>query len=130
LVLLKGIDDEVSASHIAQVAEEINEPVGTILRRLQKFAPLGLSLPAADPDKLADLTVTQNDLALLSMNMDGTSPWIKKEVSLGHIARAAGTLNEPVAAVFRTLQRFIPLGLILPPTDPNQIADLTITQKD
>lgn len=110
LVLFLGIENEISAGHIARIANRLNEPVGTALRRLQQFASLGFVLPAADPDQFADLIVTHNDLILLSKNLDEMSPWIDKEVSSGHIIKAAEKLNEPVETILQRIQRFAPLG--------------------
>jgi hypothetical protein len=47
---------------------------------------------------------------MLSKNLDEMSPWIDKEVSSGHIIKAAEKLNEPVETILQRIQRFAPLG--------------------
>jgi hypothetical protein len=83
-------------------------------RRYNRFVPLVPELPNWDPDVLEGITPEANDLVLLSVSLQGGSPWVT-EVSPEHITEAANALGVPKAAVVRALKKYEPLGITLPP---------------
>jgi len=105
---------EVPAVHLMLAAQKLGEPVGATLRRLQRFAPLGLALPPIDPNCL-DMTVSQEDLIMLSRDLDGRAPWCTGSISLEHAWRVADELGEPWEQTLSRLHRLATLAGIESP---------------
>jgi hypothetical protein len=132
LFLLSGPSSEAwpkihaSVGRIACAAFEAEKPVGEILQRLQRFSKLGLMMPRIDPNQFNELMVTEDDLILLSddynkgLHTDDVS-WLDQKVSTVNIRKAAKKLNKPVEVILKRLQKFAPLGLIVPTSMENEL---------
>lgn len=73
---------------------------------------------------------TQEDMIIFSKNLDGEAPWFKEKIPNWHIVRASVALNETLAATLKRLQRFIPLGVEVPETNPDSLGDFIVNQDD
>ena len=100
------ITGKVLGSRILRVSEKLNEPVGNLLRRFQKYASLGITIPDVEPDLFEDVTASKQDLILISKNLNGKSPWIEKEIPISHILNASEKLNETFENVLKQLQKY------------------------
>lgn len=108
---------------IAQTAVRTGQSIATILERLRKFVLVGLQLVDVDQTFWGGLSVTQDDLILLSRDLNGYPPWLQGEVSKRHVFQAAFKLKQPIEAILTRLRQFQPLGLILPQGDPKTWQD-------
>lgn len=125
---LEGI---VPPSHILKAAQEFGEPVGAIVERLRRLAPLGIALPDINDAAVATLSVDEQDIWLLPRDLDGSAPWREGVVPPGHILKAAQEFAAPVADIVARLRRLAPLGITLPPDDVlNAVATLTVDERD
>jgi hypothetical protein len=60
------INFQIPPAHIVLAAAHLEEPIAVTLKRLQRFAPLGLEVSEVNPDSLGDLTASEEDLIALS----------------------------------------------------------------
>jgi hypothetical protein len=123
-------ENQISAAQVVLVAERLSEPTVATLKRLERFVPLGLEIPNAEPQLLDNLSTTPEDSIALSKNLDGKSPLPKNQMSVTHLVRAAERLNEPIHKTFKRLERFALLGLEVPNVNPQLLDSLSITSED
>jgi hypothetical protein len=123
---------QISPAHIVLAAARLEEPIAVTLKRLQKFAPLGLEVSEANPETLGDLMVSEEDLIALSRELEEKEkrPWPKKRMPPTQVVLASAHLNEPVAQTLKRLQKFTPLGLEVPEVEPESLGDLSATPED
>jgi hypothetical protein len=122
----------IPPAHIVLAAAHLEEPIAVTLKRLQRFAPLGLEVSQVNPDSLGDLTASEDDLIALSKKLEEKKKraWDKKRMPPAQIVLASARLNEPVAETLRRLQKFTPLGLDVPEVEPESLRDLSATPED
>jgi hypothetical protein len=120
----------VSAACIVVAAVEFAQPIRTVLEHVRRFEPLGLVVPAPEPNQVDSIQLTIEDLIVLSKNLNGLPPWIGNTVPFSRIMRSAVRLCQPVGAVLRQLGRFVPLGMVLPAVDPGDYDDLRVGYND
>nr|MDJ0596748.1 hypothetical protein [Pleurocapsa sp. MO_226.B13] len=96
----------------------------------QLFVPFGLELPALDKQTLSDLSLSEDDLILLSQALNGYSPWLERTVPPLHLLRASGVLKRPVSEIVERLQLFVPFGLELPELNWQELFELRATADD
>jgi hypothetical protein len=141
IALSKNLDGEEALSQNqlapAQIlfsANKLNEPVAETLKRFQRFVPIGLELPSLDVKSISDIAITQEDLIILSEELDnvmeGKIAWSEIRLPIAQLVRASQRLNETVLDTFNRLQKFTSLGLLLPLVDFEAAADLTLTRED
>ncbi|OYD92469.1 hypothetical protein CDG76_23365 [Nostoc sp. 'Peltigera membranacea cyanobiont' 210A] len=121
---------QVSAMHLVLGAAKLNKSVAVTYQQLEKFVCLGLQLPQLDPPALEDLIPTEDDLLLLSQDLDGESPWLEAQVSAMHLVLGAAEFNQSVAATYQQLEKFVCLGLQLPQLDLPALENLIPTEDD
>jgi len=128
----RQINFQISPAHIVLAAAHLEEPIAVTLKRLQRFAPLGLEVSEVNPDSLSNLTTTEEDLIALSSSLDGKNKiaWEEKRIPPAQVVIAAARLNEPVAATLKRLQKFTPLGLEVPEVEPESLGDLSAIPED
>ena len=80
------IRDDISFIHILMSAEILGESVEDTLQRFSLLAPIGLIIPDFDIDQLSRDSLNEEDLIILSENLDGKAPWIDGKPSVKHIA--------------------------------------------
>jgi hypothetical protein len=117
------LEDNVTPLHIIQAATVLKQHVSEIINSLQKFAPLGLEIPKIPAKLYSEYIANQEEMIAFSENLDGKAPWFKEKISSLQIIRASVVLNETVATTLTRLQRFIPLGVEVPNSDPNLLGD-------
>ncbi|MBW4474909.1 MAG: caspase family protein [Stenomitos rutilans HA7619-LM2] len=141
IALSKNLDGEeallwnrLSPAQILFSAKKLNEPVAETLKRFQKFVPIGLELPDLDIKSIGDISITQEDLIILSEELDGVMEgkiaWSEARLPVAQLVRASQRLNETVLDTFNRLRRFTSLGLQLPLVDFETSADLNPTRED
>jgi hypothetical protein len=122
-------DDVVSVIHILRASAKLEEPVGAIADRLQRFDPVGVELPSLEISKVGDLQVMEEDLVVLSQNHDGAAPWVGDRISIGHVLAAAHARGEAVGKIVAQLQRFEPVGFALPDIGAN-VRSMRVSEQD
>jgi hypothetical protein len=115
---LEGV---IPARHILRATQKFGEPIGAVVARLRRLAPLGVKLPDIDEAVLGDFTVDERDLKLLSRDLDSRAPWLEGVIPAGHILRAAEEFGEPISVIVARLRRLAPLG-VAAPTDEEMAA--------
>lgn len=123
-------DSRVSIAHVIFAVKQLNESMAKTLKRLQKFTPLGLEIPEIESESLGNLTVTSEDLIVLSSLLNGKDTLDKDQVSPAHLVLAAYQLKETIAQTFQRLQKFVPLGLEIPQVNFDSLENLTVTSED
>jgi hypothetical protein len=124
------VEGDVSAVHVLRAANRMDEPVDRVLERLRRLALVGLRLPVTENLAIEGLGVSREDLALLSVDVDGLAPWLDDRVSPEHLLYASSRLNEAVDVVLARLRRFEPVGIQLPVVDDKAIAGLKVSPED
>jgi hypothetical protein len=115
-------EKQVSPAHIIMATVRLKEPVAETIKRLKRFAPLGLEVPEIDADlkSLDEFIADEKNLSVLSENLDGELPLLKDKVHPARVVIAACELNEPVPVTLERMRRFAPLfGITLPEGEPN-----------
>ena len=135
LVLSKDLNgqepwlEDISSIHLLIASVKLKRPVQEIVQRLQQFTPLGLKLPHLNVQNLASLDVDEEDIVLLSSNLNGQGPWLE-EVSFQDLLGTSTQLRRPIKEVVHRLQKFAPLGLKLPELNAQQISLLHNDKED
>jgi hypothetical protein len=112
-------ENQVSAAQIVFVAERLSEPIVATLKRLERFAPLGLKVPDIDLEALSSLMSVRENLIAVSQGLDGRLPWLTGKIHPSRVILAALVLGEPLQNTLERLRRFAPmLGLTLPEGEP------------
>lgn len=124
------LQDKVTSLHILQAVVKLNKPVTEIVNSLQQFVPLGLEVPQISIGILEGLIPTKEDMIIFSKNLDSEAPFFKEKIPNWQIVRASFALNETVAETIKRVQRFMPLGVELPETNPDSIGDFTVNYDD
>jgi hypothetical protein len=119
----------VSLIHIIGAAAKLHESIGALLRRLERFVPLGITLPTPKRAIVDMLTPTEADLISLTQDLDGRAPLVTSEVSTLHLLRVSAKYQETIGAVRERLNCFAILGLTLPKVDP-ALANVIVTETD
>jgi len=120
----------ISLAQVILAAKQLNEPIAKTLKRLQKFASLGLEVPEIDSESLDNLTATEKDLIALSKSLNARSALDKDQVPPAHIVLAADKLKESITQTIKRLEKFVPLGLEIPQVDFDALENLTLTPED
>jgi hypothetical protein len=125
-------DGQISPAQIVLAAAHLEEPIAVTLKRIQRFAPLGLEVSEVNSNSLGDLTATEEDLVALSRRLEGKEkiPWQSKRIPPAQVVLASARLNEPVAETLKRLQKFTPLGLEVPEVEPESLGDVSATPED
>ncbi len=134
--LLSGVVDgrgswlggEVPPTHLAIASAKFGLTIGEVSERLRQFEPLGLRVPTFAGEAAA-LVVADEDLMLLSRDLDSLGPWLEGEVPAIHLVIASGKLGLAVGEVSERLRQFGPLGLKVP-TVAGEAAALVLTDED
>jgi hypothetical protein len=117
--------------HLIKAAHALDETIGATVRRVQRFAPLGIQVPEADLAALADLRVNMQDMNLLScFDFLPRDHRPESKVPLSYILWAANGLGKTVGMILEQLKRFTPVGLEVPDVDPSSVAELHVDRKD
>jgi hypothetical protein len=116
-------DDRTSVAYVILTAERLGESIAATLKRLQRFAPLGLEVPNVEPQLLDSLSATPEDLIAFSQMREN-------QISAAQVVLVAERLSEPIVATLKRLQRFVPLGLEVPNVEPQHIHSLSTTLED
>jgi len=132
---ISGSKDFATIGEIVKISGRLNEPVAHIIRRLQKFIPLGFKLQQVDLSLIENLTVTREDLIAFSEGFRSSyawegSSWISNQVTAAHLVKAAVNLNEPMQSIVTRFQKFMPLGLRIPEFDLNSLENLINSEQD
>jgi len=123
--------DQLSISHIILSAIKFERPVSQIIQCLQRFTVLGLEVPTIGHlDTLENLIISQEDIILLSSNLDGEGGLYEDQISSSHILKASVKLNKPIAYILQELERFTSFGLRLPDIDLEMLGELTLARED
>lgn len=109
-------DGPVEALHLMEASSTLDEPIGDVIDRIRRFEPLGIALPDITNDALS-LQVKNEDLIVLSQDLDAAAPWVGREIPMGHILAAASKRGEEVGKIVDQLRRFEGLGFVVPPVD-------------
>jgi hypothetical protein len=139
LILLSHLDGQISSvegpvrlGHVLGAALALKTPVREVWARLKRLAPLqGLELPDVDANLLMLEEISEQDLILMSRDLDGRAPFLEGPVRPSHLLRAALALKTPVRDVWARLKRLAPvLELELPDIDASLLALEEISEED
>ncbi len=138
IALSKGLDgqeawskDFISPVQIAFVARQLNEPITITFRRFERFLNIGLELPKVDLKSLNGFRATEEDVIALSVgDISRRVAWSERHLPVAQLVQAAWRLGEPLKDTLTRLQRFIPLGLVLPKIDLDSVTEITVTRED
>ncbi|WP_437647550.1 wHTH domain-containing protein [Sorangium sp. So ce362] len=97
----------VSTVRVLLAAHKLGVQPSDVLRHLQGLP--GLSLDVPEGAALDDITLTDDDLRLVSWNLSGEQPWNTVPVGLSHILTAARRLDQPIAKIAASAHR---IGLL------------------
>jgi hypothetical protein len=123
--------ETVSAVHVLRAAEKTSRSPRQVYDRLTSF---GFRV-VTDPDALLGLVLTQDDLTIVSRDLDGSYPWLDavQPVSTLHLLRAAEVTGRNVGEIARRLSTLghrvdvNPDEIIVDHLDPD---DATMTSVD
>jgi Caspase domain len=87
-------------------------------------------LPSVDIEAIGDLTITSEDLKLLSYDQDAKPPWVGETIPVVHLLRCAAALEMPLAEVVGRLRRFEAVGLKVADIDLEAAHDLELDRDD
>lgn len=130
LVLLSGrvnsaapwIESESSRAHLLVAAFRNNRPVAEVVAR---FRTLGIETHAARDDPAA--LTSEEEVARLSYDLDGTAPWVAQTLSVGHVLAASAHAR---CTPLDMAKRFRELGFGAPPfiesEEPTSAEDLVV----
>ena len=126
---------QISVAQIVQASWRLKEPLDEILKRLQKFVPLGLSIPEVDIDVVKNISVTRSDSILFSETNDSDylsrrSPWMDDVVGPSHLITGVIKLNASVTDILHQFQKFAPLGLKIQTMDLDLLQTLINSDDD
>jgi len=107
-------DDSITLIHLVRAAYKLEESVGDIVERLEKFVAVGIEPLGIEDPEILSLEASYDDLIVLSQDMDAAAPWMEGAIPIGHVLFAAGERNEEVGQVLSRLSRFVGLGITLP----------------
>lgn len=95
----------ISPFYLLRTSRSLGRSVQEIVDRLHELASVeGYHVPEITPTHLGSLDViTEDDLRLLSCDLDGQAPWIDATVPRAHVYSASRALNWPVRAVLDRL---------------------------
>ena len=90
-------DEPVTPVHLLRCAERTKRTVADVAARLSTF---GFTI-GTDPEKIATVELTADDLLVASRDLEGAPPWLDaaRPVTTLHLLRAAEASNEPVTDV-------------------------------
>lgn len=122
-------EGRLPVAQLVQVAWRLGEPLNDVVKRFQRFIPLGLVLPKMDSDIVAEIAVTREDALAFSEEFGSTysrmvSTWLDDQVTPAHLITASVNLNESIDDVLKRFEKFTPLGLKLPQVDLNVLQNL------
>ena len=107
-------DGKIPLGHLLYAREKL--AIVNVVDRLQRFEKFQIKLPP-NAKELAQLKFKpeerQNNLILLSQNLNGNSPWLEGNVSPLHILHVARKLSWTVKKVVRQFKKFEGFGLKL-----------------
>ena len=141
--LFPGIEGNVPPAHIIHGAFVLGEPLIEVVKRLDKFTNLGLTLPDLDRDALLDIEVTEDDVIAFSIEIKDTlisdlsqrvkpwrRVWPKEKISIGQLVMSSVRLGEGVSETLKRFSKFEPIGVKVPIVESENLAQLTITPED
>jgi hypothetical protein len=128
----EGRDEGSSITPIGllRASHRLQQPVGRVRDRMEQFAAMGIQIPEADLQSLEELTVSREDLILLSRDLDAHAPWVEGQVSISHLLRASSELQESLGGIASRIGRFEPIGVTLPSVDLTSVQDQIVSQAD
>ena len=129
------LNGRVTAVHLVRVANEFNEPIGSVVASLRRFEAVGLVLPGIDDARVDDLRPTTDDVRALSITQpENPAGFIGgpsvDAVGIKRVVLASHALGESIGAVLERLERFVPLGIQLPSLDSDEIRAVQVTEED
>ena len=100
----------ISPAQILFASNKLNEPISDTINRFSKFVPIGLKLPNIDLSFSDHVSVTPDDLIILSEDLDeiieGKIAWSDHRLPVAKLVRSAQKLNEPIRETFKRFQKF------------------------
>lgn len=122
-------EDEIPLMHLVLASKNLNEPIARIFAKLKRFEVLGLKLPQIDLETIKDISITEQDLIVMSKDLDGKTPFLEK-ISALHLIIASDILNEPITNIFKSLQKLEVLGIQLPQVFSEVFDDISVNDQD
>ncbi|NES21606.1 MAG: hypothetical protein F6K41_22430 [Symploca sp. SIO3E6] len=110
------------AAALVFAATRLHETVAQTFNRLQNLKELEPIVPEVDLALLEKITITSEDVTLLSEKLDGEAVYPSKHLAPAHIILAAAKLKDTIEQVIQRLQRFEFLGLEIPEIDEDLTA--------
>lgn len=99
---------EIDRYAILRAARYQERSVGSVVEGLISYEQVGMRLPDGDLAALTDLIISDEDLLVLSRDLDAVAPWISGRVTGTHVLRAASSIGEPVDRILSRLERLAP----------------------
>jgi hypothetical protein len=133
------LEGQVSIGHVLRAASRVKRKTEVVLRRIKRYsALLGLTLPEISLTALPSDPPSREDTILISLGLDGQSPWLSGKISPGHIIGAAVALKQEPRTILGRLQEYarllgLHLGSVNPallPTDVHEASDAILLSEN
>jgi hypothetical protein len=121
---LPWINGQITIPQILGMASRIGRNHSYVVTRLKLYSLiLGFDLSLLEdvqfPENIGDST----DAIVLSRRLNGQTPWLEGNVSIGHVLRAAAKLNRPAKTILEQIQPYVSiLQLNLPLIDSEELS--------
>ncbi|MEU9834329.1 caspase family protein [Streptosporangium sp. NPDC048047] len=116
-----------SAALLVQMSNELDQPIGKMIRYITDLMPPGWTPPSIDLGPLAHHTTTA-DVLLVSKDLDGAPPWIEQELTPSKVAARSTTLCRSVEQILAMCDQLAQFGIAVAGRDryPANPSDLEI----
>ncbi|GAA2209265.1 hypothetical protein GCM10009850_047230 [Nonomuraea monospora] len=103
--------EKASSGFLVRASQELDLPVGEVLRRAAELAPREWVAPDLQLGELAGEVCTSADVVLMSRRLDGRWPWTVDELGPSQVARASQRLDRSLEEVLERCDRLAPFGV-------------------
>ncbi|MEO0457169.1 MAG: hypothetical protein AAF152_11410, partial [Cyanobacteria bacterium P01_A01_bin.114] len=111
------LSNRISILHLLKISAYYDESLQGSMRRLKKFECLGLRMPRIDLSLLNMTSINPEDLVVLPNSFYGDSVWPIGCKIAHHLVTVSRDLNEPFEKIIARMEKFSPLGLVVPDID-------------
>lgn len=123
------LQGKVPVHHLLRVAARFGVQVGEVVSRLEPFEPFDIVVPAGLDEAAQLFTLSEEEVRLLSKDLNGRDPWVASPIPIGHVLLVACKEGETVGEAAERLRRFEVVGWEIP-TIPEAAAGLEVPEND
>ncbi|MGW0058615.1 HD domain-containing protein [Streptosporangium sandarakinum] len=100
-----------TAGGLVKASNELDQPLGEVVRRIADFMPPDWTPPSFDLGPLTHYTATAADVNLLPRDHDRQPPWIERELTPLEVVARSAALGRPIEQILTMCDRPAPLGI-------------------